>query len=257
MVTEPLPNTRGDGRTWWDVLNSNFMLWVLSGVLVTGLSVAYTRWEEARTEDRVQQETIDRLDMEISHRLRYVADLARTDTIEPARYQVAWYAIAGAREDLRAQSPAGGFFTPVFEQFEGRNIVDLFWQLSLLNDDDQAITKAFNAAGQLLIYYDLIEAYPTESEPEYYSFSESELTDFRTNIWEPLKESRWWTDDDEALPTTTPAETTELPTVVGTTTDATPVQTVVQPAPWEPLVPDYFPSFAAPDFQPEAAEPSQ
>lgn len=68
------PKRKGPGA--WAVLNSSFGLWVLSAVFITGAGALFTQRQEAHASAAKRQETIERLDLEISYRIsRVLGDL--------------------------------------------------------------------------------------------------------------------------------------------------------------------------------------
>jgi hypothetical protein len=53
----------------WSVLNSSFVLWLLSSVVLSGLAACYTAWQNHHAKARANQESVDKLDTEISNRI--------------------------------------------------------------------------------------------------------------------------------------------------------------------------------------------
>lgn len=59
-------------RFWsrvWKVLNTGFVLWLLSSVILAGVGWVYSNWQANRENERRNSERIERLDLEISARL--------------------------------------------------------------------------------------------------------------------------------------------------------------------------------------------
>ncbi len=60
----------------WKFLNSPFMLWLLSAVLVSGISWAYTKWSSEQDTIRTRATNVLRLDQEISSRMNFATAVA-------------------------------------------------------------------------------------------------------------------------------------------------------------------------------------
>jgi hypothetical protein len=64
----------------WTALNSSFVLWLLSSVVLSGLAAGYTAWQNRHAKIKANNELIAKLDTEISNRI-YTA-LSGTRTYE-------------------------------------------------------------------------------------------------------------------------------------------------------------------------------
>ncbi|CAM5796346.1 hypothetical protein RFUL19S_04239 [Rhizobacter fulvus] len=60
----------------WSALNSHFVLWFLSAVLLSGLSFSYAKWSAEAEAIRKEKALIIRLDQEIVHRMSYGTSVA-------------------------------------------------------------------------------------------------------------------------------------------------------------------------------------
>src|SRR5579863_992777 len=72
----PPPARRQRLGAW---LNSSFGLWVLSSIVLTGLTTAYTYYQNERGERNKKTETERRLDIEISSRMSAALARLRVD----------------------------------------------------------------------------------------------------------------------------------------------------------------------------------
>lgn len=75
-ASQPRPSRRQRLGSW---VNSSFGLWVLSSVVLTGLTTAYTYYQSRRAEQVRNAETERRLDTEISGRMSAALALLRID----------------------------------------------------------------------------------------------------------------------------------------------------------------------------------
>ena len=53
----------------WTALNSSFVLWLLSSVVLSGLAACYTGWQNHHAKTKANRELIEKLDTEISNRI--------------------------------------------------------------------------------------------------------------------------------------------------------------------------------------------
>ncbi|MGB7745982.1 MAG: hypothetical protein WBN75_01675 [Verrucomicrobiia bacterium] len=53
----------------WTALNSSFVLWLLSSVVVSGIAAGYTGWQNHHAKTKANRELIEKLDTEISNRI--------------------------------------------------------------------------------------------------------------------------------------------------------------------------------------------
>ena len=108
--------------TLFGLLNRPFTLWVLSSVLLSGVGLVFTRWEEGRAQRAERQAQVTRLDIELSGRLQ------RSEH----RLEFATNA-TGLREAIRMldECPC------TFSEFEGRSFENLLLTLSWLVPEDE------------------------------------------------------------------------------------------------------------------------
>lgn len=73
QVQQQLMVEQDGTKTWtnqlWTDLNSPFVQWLLSSVVVSGLVACYTIWRGRREKAKLKQELIEKLDTEISNRI--------------------------------------------------------------------------------------------------------------------------------------------------------------------------------------------
>jgi hypothetical protein len=61
--------TKSGASRLWTALNSSFVLWLLSSVVLSGLAACYTAWQNYHAKTKANRELIEKLDTEISNRI--------------------------------------------------------------------------------------------------------------------------------------------------------------------------------------------
>lgn len=133
----------------WTTLNSSFVLWFMSTILVGIISFSYAIWEKTREENRRRDEesrTVERekrlttrkLDAEISNRLYYFSQL-----LEIEKNGLSVKPILALDNPSTAEYPIN-----VFPEFEKRNLQSLLWELIQVVPDNERphIEKAYEQA---------------------------------------------------------------------------------------------------------------
>jgi hypothetical protein len=65
-------NEREDPPSAWGFLNSTFGVWLLSALFITGAGGAFTYWQQWNAEHLKKNDTISKLDLEISYRFSQI-----------------------------------------------------------------------------------------------------------------------------------------------------------------------------------------
>lgn len=122
----------------WSFLNSAFGLFLLSSIVLGGLSFLHT--EHKRAVERRDQ--VEQLDLEIALRIRDMQRLATGR--ENNRYST----VASIGRISNGETSKFYLRRPLSRAFEGRSLSDLLWQLYLLvpRDERPAIKVAVNQA---------------------------------------------------------------------------------------------------------------
>ncbi len=89
----------------WAFANSNFALWLLSAVFLTGLGAAYNRYHEDAKEDAARRAVVERLDTEITFRISRVLAATRRLVIAGNRKRAFEYEL---RTSTKRPSPSEG-----------------------------------------------------------------------------------------------------------------------------------------------------
>lgn len=119
-----------------EILNESFTLWLLSSVLLGGLSWAYTEWDESRIEREANRSSIMKLDIEIASRVRRSAE----------RFQFAHDQV-GVNESIAMLDQGSG----VFNEFDDRAFESLLIELGWMvpSGKKQAVESARQAIRRL------------------------------------------------------------------------------------------------------------
>lgn len=121
----------------WELLNSSFFLWCLSTIVVGLLSFFYQEWSIEREKHAATQETVRKLDTEISSRLRFLYISLRS----------------GQHERFVFSLNQGSEERGVFPEYENRSLRALLWELSnaVPKSEKAEIEKALNVSRAFLI----------------------------------------------------------------------------------------------------------
>jgi hypothetical protein len=130
-------------------LNSNLGLFLLSSVLLSGLTYGYTEHTQSHIQQRQKDETVQRLDLEIAHRVSYLSVLLKPQFSYHELY-TARTAVSG-KERSRPEVGILGDFDPIFPEYSSRSLVSLLWELKRLvtGTDVSKISDALEAGKKL------------------------------------------------------------------------------------------------------------
>ena len=124
----------------WEVLNTPFVLWLLSSVMLSGLTFLYSAYETEHAEKRERDRRIEMLDIEIEARLRRVAQGLDDFLYWPDRLQAA---LSDVARPSKAEYPVHAF-----SEFKESTLSGLIWELHPLVDSTempQILTAALAA----------------------------------------------------------------------------------------------------------------
>lgn len=151
----------------WKSLNSAFVLWMLSTVVVGLISFAYTRWEKQRELHRIVAEqaaikkredglTLRKVDAEIASRLAYVHSVIRLSNPSHEAFISALRTLEDPSREPYAVS--------VFPEYSKRSLRSLVWELlqvlpeDVSGDERQLVLVAYDRARLLPTIYALATA---------------------------------------------------------------------------------------------------
>lgn len=168
----------------WQLLNSAFGLFLMSSVLISGLSWGYTQWVEARNEQSELGERIRKLDLEIAYRLHYLDRLGDGKVDHNVVYDVDTV-FNGEMEDWLP--------SPSFPEFEKRSVASLMWDLqSLLTEEDADSVKiASRAAFDIgVVLRDAVKASLEEKNETWYM--DNTTTALLIELFSKCKQVKRW-----------------------------------------------------------------
>jgi hypothetical protein len=134
-VRTSLQPPRTAAQKVFDFLNSSLGVFVLSAILLGGLSTGFTKWLEGHQKRSQDQETIRRLDIEIAYRIQQLTVLP-TGVISYTQLNTAKGALLGKSEVDPRVGTLGEFY-PIFPDYVGRTLFFLIWELRSTVPADQ------------------------------------------------------------------------------------------------------------------------
>lgn len=191
----------------WKFLNSGIIILFLSTVAVTYVSTRYAQRAEEQRALLRNEETVERLDFEIEHRLRYLYTLGQDLEITGGQRETIWYAIAGTGQNVRALSIYGESFAPTFPQFDQRSFVSLIWELdNLVTDKDY--DQVLAAAALIDDIFGYLDNRVEEVDPvkQKWGLADVHRSRFQNEVWNALVvPGRWEMPTYQPDPGATPA----------------------------------------------------
>ncbi len=112
----------------WTFLNSNFGMLLISSFFLSGISFVYTAYTSSQDATAQQQAAIFKLTHELNHRICFL----QLPAFQPGKgmLQAAYAAASGAEPDTATA------FEPLFEEYRGMSMDELFFNLSQVADDE-------------------------------------------------------------------------------------------------------------------------
>ena len=136
----------GAGKRFWETLNSAFILWLLSTLLVGGITFLYSQWEKGREENRRNRDNeqslrnerksaIRKLDLEIASRLAALNNVIKFE--KRTQQDIT----RGQRLLVLEGAAVSGYSANVVPEFVSRNFQSLLYELSSRIKDDAEATE--------------------------------------------------------------------------------------------------------------------
>ncbi len=125
--TEPAPGLQ---KRVWTFLNSAVGIFLLSTVVVGGLSWSYAKWDESRHVRRKTEQQAERLVIEIAGRVRFLDRNCCVDISWKKLYDLD-FVFDGMIEEWLPR--------PSFPEFKERSLASLMWELSVLVPEDERV----------------------------------------------------------------------------------------------------------------------
>ena len=192
-AAKPQPSRR---QRLWLWLNSAFGLWLLSSVVLTGLTTAYTRYQNQREQQVKKEDAEKRLNTEISGRMfealkglaTYQNDIRNGKLGPPTDV---YGTVVQYLDNSYVYDSSNRKDLSIYPEFQKRNFQSLLIELSSLNDEDRA--QAREAFDEYIALKDLASEDDTAKGPEErrraclkaVSDSQQALTGLIRGPWQP------------------------------------------------------------------------
>jgi hypothetical protein len=134
---ESIPQPSGRSRLW-AFLNSSFGLFVLSSVVLSFMTWAYTEVSHSIEQRKVTTESITKLKTEMSYRIRLINDYFESECSEDS---ILTERGKKTFEDIRSIYRAEPTYQSIFPENKQKDLHILLWELAALLDGDEQ--KAF------------------------------------------------------------------------------------------------------------------
>ena len=185
----------------WTFLNSTFGIFLLSTVFISSFTWLYGQWTGAKTQKHDTQKTWERLQVELSNRIRYFDKL--TTRIPSQDYKVIRGALYGFDPAANVNPSWILHYSPVFLEYKERSFSSLLWELATVsNDSKKPKLKSLRETSYSIeacfdkLNYEEIPAKDPKNPQEIYSLSAADLDSCKTHAIDPIKEITRMTYDD-------------------------------------------------------------
>ena len=138
-------------KTIWEILNSNFTLFLMSSVVISGLTFAYQRFDTYRKASEDYKSRTEHLGTEIRYRLDMISSMVQPSFTYTTFYN-AHGALLGVVGNRNPDATLVGEYSPIYAEFENRNLISLLWELQDLRrrtENKFSLSKAVDAARRL------------------------------------------------------------------------------------------------------------
>jgi hypothetical protein len=148
--TEPSP-TETSKNSIWDILNAPFVLFVMTSMVLGGISFAYQEYSTYRKEITDRDTQIAHLRAELEYRIDVISAM-----VQPLfTYTVLFTAhgpLLGAFGNRTPDDVLAGEYSPIYPEFSQRNITSLLWELQDLERKtakDFSLVKSIDTARRM------------------------------------------------------------------------------------------------------------
>ena len=190
-VRKSLQQPKTTGQKVFAFFNSSLGVFILSAILLGGLSAAATKWFESHQRHAQERETIRRLDIEIAYRLQQLPVLS-SGVITYTQLHTAKGAVLGKAE-YHPQVGKLGEFEPIFPEFLGRTLFFLIWELQRTLPPEQRpqLDGPLPQARSLPSFFDvMVLVKPVSGEDSRWAMPEKDRARFGAAL-SALQVSRW------------------------------------------------------------------
>lgn len=122
------PKPESPKKTFWELLNEPFVLFVMTSIVVGGLSFAYQEYANYKKQADDRMMLISHLKAEIRYRMDVLSYL-----IQPQFTSTSWYtahgALIGEIGNKDSDNIVMGEYSPIYPEFAQRSVTSLLWEL--------------------------------------------------------------------------------------------------------------------------------
>jgi len=122
------PKSESPKKTTWEILNTPFVLFVMTSIVVSGLSFFYQEYANYRKQVDDREMLISHLQTEIRYRMDVVSYL-----VQPTFTSTSWYtahgALIGESGNKDSADIIKGEYSPIYLVFAQRSVTSLLWEL--------------------------------------------------------------------------------------------------------------------------------
>ena len=137
---------------FWELLNSNFVLFLLSSIVLGGLTFGYQQLDGRRKTWEEHVSRLQHLETEIRYRLETIRSMAQPSFSYTVLYNTHG-AMLGVIGNKTWEDHLVGEYAPIYIELENRNFVSLLWELQELrrkDDKTYSLSAAIHASHELV-----------------------------------------------------------------------------------------------------------
>ncbi len=127
-------------KTMWEILNAPFALFVMTSIVVSGLSYFYQEYANYRKQVDGREMLLSHLRTEIRYRMDVLSYL-----VQPTFTSTSWYtahgALIGEFGNKNSANVIMGEYSPIYPDFAQRSVTSLLWELQ---ETQRKTDKAFS-----------------------------------------------------------------------------------------------------------------
>lgn len=143
-------------RTTWDLLNSPFILFLFSSLVIGGVSFGYNEYASYRKKTDDKETQISKLISEARYRIDTISSIVQDQFTFTALFS-ANGAILGDMGNRNSDNRLIGNYSPIYQDFINRNLISLLWELRDIYPDRKIkaeLHKGIDAVGRLRLLWD-------------------------------------------------------------------------------------------------------
>jgi hypothetical protein len=126
-------------KSIWELLNTPFVLFVMTSLVLGGLSFFYQEYSSYRNKTENRNNQISHLTTEIKYRLDLLSAMVLPEFTFTAKF-TAHGALFGESRNKTPKDVLIGEYSPIYPEFSNRNLISLLWERQELT---KGAAKAF------------------------------------------------------------------------------------------------------------------